>query len=248
MKHSLSFGGVAVLLTACATPAAATLVPAGAHIATSAPTLELSEGSQVSDYAFPKSIDPESRYLFYLHGQIIEDQGLAAFSPVFGPYEYLSILEALASHGFVVISELRPGGTDANAYAQEVLSQIRLLLHAGVPPGSITVVGASKGAYIAATVSHLLDDPELNYVLLGTCHPSMVADWQSRQMSLHGNVLAIRDSADELAGSCQELFDLSKGKGLGRYREIVLEVGTGHGILYKPLDEWIIPTVAWAGR
>jgi hypothetical protein len=110
------------------------------------------------------------------------------------------------------------------------------------------VVGASKGAYIAATVSHLLDDPEVNYVLLGTCPSSMVADWERRQMSLHGNVLAIRDGADELAGSCQELFDLSKGKGLGRYQEIVLEVGTGHGILYKPLDEWIGPTVAWAAR
>jgi hypothetical protein len=65
-------------------------------------------------------------------------------------------------------------------------------------------------------------------------------------MSLYGNVLAIRDAVDNLSGSCQELFDFSKGKGLGRHDEIVLNIGTGHGILYKPLDEWIQPTVNWA--
>jgi len=49
-----------------------------------------------------------------------------------------------------------------------------------------------------------------------------------------------------LLGSCAKLFALSEGKGLGRHSEIVLHVGTGHGILYKPLDEWILPTVQWA--
>jgi len=186
--------------------------------------------------------------MFYLHGQIIEDQGPAAVSPVFGAYEYVAILEALRSHGFVVISEQRSGGTDVDTYAQKVLSQVRLLLNSNVPPGNITVVGASKGGYIAATVSHLLDDPMVNYVLMGVCHPNMVADWKRRQISLHGNVLAIRDAADDIAGSCQELFDISTGKGLGRSQEIVLEVGTGHGILYKPLDEWILPAVEWATR
>ena len=246
MKHSLSFAAVAVFLAACATPPISTRVPAGTQITTSAPTPELPEASQVSDYGFPTSIDPERRYLFYLHGQIIEDQGLPAVSPVFGAYEYVSILKALEGHGFLVISEQRSSGTDVDPYAQMVLGQIRLLLNGNVPSGSITVVGASKGGYIAATVSHLLDDSMVNYVLMGVCHPSMVADWKLRQISLHGNVLAIRDSADEIAGSCQELFDISTDKGLGRYQEIVLEVGTGHGILYKPLDEWILPTVEWA--
>jgi len=88
----------------------------------------------------------------------------------------------------------------------------------------------------------------VNYVLMGVCHPNMVADWKRRQISLHGNVLAIRDAADDIAGSCQELFDISTGKGLGRSQEIVLEVGTGHGILYKPLDECILPAVEWATR
>jgi hypothetical protein len=51
-----------------------------------------------------------------------------------------------------------------------------------------------------------------------------------------------------LAGSCQELFSFSEGKGISKYNEIVLNVGKGHGILFKPLDEWIIPVIQWAGK
>lgn len=208
----------------------------------------MSATPQMAAYAFPRFIDPESRYLFYLHGKITEDQGLAAVSPEYGEYEYASILETLEDRGFEVISEQRPKDTDADAYAQRVVGQIRLLLDAHVPPGSITVVGASKGGYIAATVAHLLDGPLVNYVLLGTCYPSMVEDWTRRQVLLHGNVLAIYDSADVYAGSCQDLFDISRGKGLGRHQEMVLHIGTGHGILYKPLEEWILPTEEWARK
>jgi hypothetical protein len=30
--------------------------------------------------------------------------------------------------------------------------------------------------------------------------------------------------------------------------EIVLSVGTGHGIFFKPLDEWITSTIQWAEK
>ena len=35
----------------------------------------------LSAYAFPDAIDPAKEYLFYLHGKIIEDQGIPAISP-----------------------------------------------------------------------------------------------------------------------------------------------------------------------
>jgi hypothetical protein len=198
-------------------------------------------------YGFPASIDPAKRYLFYLHGKIIEDQGLPAISPDFGEYEYAAILEKLASYGFVVISEQRPKNTDPVAYAQKIVAQITLLLDAKVPPGQITVVGASKGAAIATLVSYQLKNEQANFVLIGTCHPDTVAEWKQNQITLYGNILSIYDFADhEYSGSCQELFKLSAGKGLARHDEIVLQIGAGHGILYKPLDAWITPTVQWA--
>lgn len=112
--------------------------------------------SVVAEYAFPASIDPEADYLFYLHGKIIEDQGLPAISPDYGEYEYAAILEALQGYDYVVISEQRAANADGIEYARRVAGQVTMLLVAGVPPEHITVVGASKGAGIAIYVSHTL--------------------------------------------------------------------------------------------
>jgi hypothetical protein len=203
--------------------------------------------SEFSAYAFPVSIDPSKKYLFYLHGKIIEDQGIPAISPDFGEYEYEAILKELAGYGFVVISEQRPKNADGMKYAGRVAGQVTELLKAGVPAKNITIVGASKGAGIALFISYLLKNEEINIVVMGTCDPDTVKSLKQNNIFLYGNVLAIRDSVDELSGSCQELFAFSEGKGIARHDEIVLHAGTGHGILYKPLDEWIEPAVEWAG-
>lgn len=200
----------------------------------------------IADYAFPDSIDPAMFYLFYLHGKITEDQGIPAISPDYGEYEYGAILEKLRGYGFVVVSEQRSKEADGMEYASRVSQQVAALLNAGVPEGHITVVGASKGAGIVIYISHFLENKEINYVLLSICHPDVVRDLKQNGIDLHGNVLSIYDSVDEFAGSCEELFALSEGKGLSRHDEIVLHIGTGHGILYKPLDEWIMPVVQWA--
>jgi hypothetical protein len=197
-------------------------------------------------YEFPASIDPADRYLFYLHGRIVEDQGVPAIDPRYGEYEYASILKRLADHGLVVISEQRAKDTIVDAYARRVVQQIGRLRSAGVPPDHITVVGASKGGWIAAWVSDMLQNRQVNFVLLGTCHPSMIEYCRVNHVTLYGNVLAISDAVDEYSGACEELFRMSEGTGLGRHEDILLHVGTGHGILYKPLDEWVLPTVNWA--
>ena len=204
--------------------------------------------AQPTGYAFPKVVDPSSRYLFYLHGQIIEDQGLPATSPVFGDYEYEAILQKLSSYGFVVISEQRPKNTDSVAYAHRINEQVAALLDDGVPAQNITVVGASKGAGITVYASHFMANEKINYVLLAICNPGNVQAFKQGQIGLFGNVLSIYDASDELAGSCQELFSFSEGKGLANFDEIVLNIGTGHGILYQPLDEWVLPTVEWANQ
>jgi hypothetical protein len=205
-----------------------------------------SETPEQKGYEFPESIDPAKRFIFYLHGKIIEDQGIPAISPEFGEYEYQAILETLSQHGFVVISEQRPNNTDGIAYARKITEQVNRLLNAGVPAKNITVVGASKGAGITIYVSNYVKNKEVNYVIMGICHPDEVEILIQAKISLSGNVLSIYDSVDNYAGSCQKLFSFSEGKGLGRFEEIVLHVGTGHGVLYQPLDEWVLPTVRWA--
>ncbi len=210
------------------------------------PPHQTSPTPELSEYAFPNSIDVTKRYMFYLHGKIIENQGIPAISPDFGEYEYAAILERLSGYGFVVISEQRKKNTDGMEYARKVAEQVSTLLDAGVPAKNITVVGASQGAGIAIFVSHYLMNEEINYVLLAICNPDEVKYLKQNQITFYGNILSIYDFVDEFAGSCQELFSFSEGKGISRHEEIVLSIGTGHGVLYQPLDEWIIPTVQWA--
>jgi hypothetical protein len=228
-------------------PGTSTILPTSTTIQTTSPP-QLTPTSPLSKYAFPTSIAPAKEYLFYLHGKIIEDQGLPAIDPNYGEYEYQAILEKLAGYGFVVISEPRPKNTDSGIYAQKITRQVKALLQAGVPPKHITVVGASKGAGITILVSQLVQNKDVNYVIMAICDPATVADLKQNGIILYGNVLSIYDYKDDLAGSCDDLFSFSEGKGLSQHDEIVLKVGTGHGVLYKPLDEWITPIVQWARK
>lgn len=240
MKRVLIFFLVLLFQVGCG-PAKPAATPA-----TLQPPVAPTNTPALPGYAFPVAIDPAQRYLFYLHGKIIEDQGIPAVSPDYGAYEYEAILKKLSDYDFVVISEQRPKNADPLKYAKRVAGQVTVLLQAGVPAKHITVVGASKGAGITVTVSSLLENKEINYVLMGICHPDEVAEFKQNQTVLYGNVLSIYDSVDAYAGSCQDLFSFSAGKGIARHDEIVLHIGAGHGILYKPLDEWILPVVQWA--
>ena len=252
MKKILTFLLAMLILVGCAatepvmTPVPVIVSETPAPAVTPLPPVTPKVISELSAYTFPVSIDPSKQYLFYLHGKIVEEQGIHAVSPDYGEYEYEAILEKLAGHGFIVISEQRPKNADGTKYAERVVGQVTELLKAGVPAKNITVIGASKGGGIALAISYHLKNGEVNFVVMGTCDPDTVTSMKQNDMFLYGNVLAIHDSTDEYAGSCQELFEMSEGKRIGRHEEIILHIGTGHGILYKPLDEWIIPAVEWA--
>ena len=150
-------------------------------------------------------------------------------------------VDTLLAKGFTVISEARAKDTDVNQYATKVVRQINALVNAGVPPQHITVVGASKGALITMRISTLLKNKDVNFVIMSNCN-----DWVDKnfQIDLYGNVLSIYDIKDEFGGTCQKFFD--KAHGLNRHNEVVLKVGTGHAVLYKPLKEWVDPVVEWA--
>ncbi|MBD3850305.1 MAG: alpha/beta hydrolase [Acidobacteria bacterium] len=189
----------------------------------------------------PVQIDPNSRYLFYLHGAIIERAGVRPTHPEFGVYEYREILEVFAGRGFVVISEARPAGTNGAVYAEKVADQVGALMKGGVSPEHITVVGFSKGGGIAITASSILSEERLNFVFMGACGP-----WLDSRPEIvpHGRLLALREKSDDLVGSCEELFARTTSE--GERKEIILELGGGHGAFYRPQSEWLGPVVEWA--
>jgi hypothetical protein len=197
------------------------------------------------DLGLQKTVDSAALVVIYLHGRIVEEQGVYAVSPEYGSYRFQEILDAITARGFVVIGEVRPKGTDMGDYARRVVQQIEALRARGVPTSHITVVGASRGAGIAALVSGMVGDSGVNTVLLAICNSEMEATWKRDGVCVKGNVLTLYDSKDSVASSCRSLLERCAPT-LRDHGEIVVTVGTGHGILYQPLPAWIEPTVAWA--
>jgi predicted esterase len=189
----------------------------------------------------PAEIDPGAHYLIYLHGAIIETQGVRPTHPRFGVYEYQEILEIFSGRGFVVISEARSTGTDGAKYAEKIVGQVETLLAAGVPPDHVTVVGFSKGGGIAIAASSMLANDDVNFVFMAACNPWLDSH---PEIVARGRLLSIRESSDDLVGSCEGFFERSPSP--NDHVEIVLGLGGGHGAFYRPRPEWVDPVVEWA--
>ncbi len=190
----------------------------------------------------PRDIDAKGRYLFYLHGLIVENEGVRPTSPKYGVYEYEEILDTFKNKGFIVISEPRPKGTDPEQYAAKVVAQIKNLLKAGVPPQHIIVVGASRGGGIAIITSTRLKNRQVKFAILAAC-----GDWDVYKkvgIDLWGAILSVYDVNDDVAGTCSDFF--KKSTGVSKKKEVVLKLGLGHGILYRPMKEWVDLVTEWA--
>ncbi len=188
----------------------------------------------------PENPNQTEYYLFYLHGLIIEEAGIRPNHPEFGYYEYELILETLSKNGFTVISEVRAKGTEIISYAERVAKQIKTLINKGVPPGHISLIGASKGGAIGAYVSKLLNEKQIHYVILAGLFKKYLVD---DELHLTGNVLSIHDRADKLEITPDLYF--SRSNRIGRHEALVVEKGIGHGLVYKPYKEWLHPAIEW---
>ena len=193
--------------------------------------------------AIPEILDPSADYLIYLHGAIIEEQGMQPTHPQWGSYHYAEILQAFADRGFTVISEARPAGTRPDIYADHLITEVRGLLDGGVPEEQVTVVGFSKGGVIALLASRIIAREQVSWIIQGGCGP-----WLDRfpEFVPGGRLLSQIDQADDVARSCQDLFTRMPEGAV--FEENTLELGSGHGAFYTVNPEWFEPAVEWAGR
>jgi hypothetical protein len=191
----------------------------------------------------PDNPDTTKLYLFYLHGLIVEEAGIRPKSEEHGYYEYELILQELAEAGFIVISEAREKGTQVKPYAEKIAAQIKKLLASNVPPENITVAGASKGGIISAYVSAMVQEKEINYIFLAGLFEKCLTD---ENLKLYGKILSIHDQSDKASITPSLYFQRSKG--LGQFKEIVLKLDIGHGLIYRPYREWIDPLLGWVKK
>lgn len=182
------------------------------------------------------------KYVFFLHNMFLELKPLGEKHPEYGRVEYNEILAAYRKRGFTVLSDIRPQGTDGKEYAKKIAHQADSLIKAGIAPSNITIVGTSKGGYIAMQVSSILHNSDVNYVFIGCCYKSMLAEDPS--LNVCGNILSIYEKSDNTE-TCNTITQASKCS-IPHYKEILLHTGMKHGFLYKANKEWLKPSMTWA--
>ncbi|MBA2421925.1 MAG: alpha/beta hydrolase [Chitinophagales bacterium] len=183
------------------------------------------------------------KYIFYLHGKIVEDQGANALSPDFGSYQYEAILDSFRKANFIVVSEVRNSQIDIKDYARHVADEINDLLKAGTGAKNVTVVGASKGALIAMYVSTFLKNKEANFVFLAACSDGNFNAFPD--IHFYGNILSIYENSDDIGRSCIRFKDRVPDS-IPHYKELETNTGLRHGFLFRPLTEWMKPAIKWA--
>jgi len=186
-------------------------------------------------------------YLFYLHGQILEEQGIHAVDTIngYGAYQYEDILNVFRKAKFTVLSEVRKKNTNAIEYAHKIVHQIDSLIKSGVKPNDITVVGASKGAVISMFISSFLKNKDVNFVFLAGCNDGILNRFP--QIQFCGNILSIYEKSDFIGHSCLK-FTQRTPLSIPHYKEIELNTGLKHGFLFKPLPQWMEPAIKWASN
>jgi hypothetical protein len=204
-------------------------------------------------YNLPSVINPSARYVFFLHGKIVEKRGPNGMHHCFGTYDYHGIVKSFRNQGFVVISEVRPERTKLDKYAGKIERQIKILLSYGLSPEQITVVGFSKGSAIALLVSTRLKDLGINFVLMSGCthNGTHVLDRYRKVIdrsvhSMQGRFLHIYDVSDQKCDVCRKI--LKNVSAEVTFKEMKLKNGLGHGLFYRPRKDWIEPVTEWISQ
>ncbi|MBQ0737867.1 hypothetical protein [Mesonia mobilis] len=185
----------------------------------------------------------DERFIFFLHNRFLEEHDLNELHPEYGTTEYKEIISEFEKSGLNVISEKRNGNVNARDYAVGIVNQIVNLIKTGVEPQKITIVGTSKGGYIAQYVSTLANNPNLNFVFVASFRSSDIQNIP--EINFCGNILTIYEKSDPFGVSALERKKISNCE-IKHFKEIELNTGLGHGFLFKPLKEWIEPTIKWA--
>ncbi len=185
------------------------------------------------------SKNSSEKHIFYLHGRIIEIQGINAKSQKFGAYKYTEIIDSLKSIG-IVHNVVRTNDTDFEEFCKKTSKQIDSLITIGIAAKNITVIGASKGAVMAMYISNINSSP-INYIFLAGNNDYRES---TRKWNFHGRILGFYEKSDLIAGKDYQYW-IDKSTNAIKFEQIELNTGLGHGFLYTPIKEWFNPTKKW---
>lgn len=182
-----------------------------------------------------------TNYIFFLHNKFVEELPLTTAHPEYGICDYHGIVDGFKKSGAVVYSEIRPKNTDVKKYAAKVAHQVDSLLKKGVQASAITIVGTSKGGFIAQQACGMIKNKNINYVFVGCCDDDISSN---PDVVYYGNILAIHEASD-IWHSCRNMA-AKPGTSMPHYKEILLHTGLKHGFLFQPRSEWMKPAILWS--
>ncbi len=185
---------------------------------------------------------PTGKIISYQHGKIVESQGVNAISPTYGKYEYTKIIERFKKEGYGVIGTVREKDSDTEHRISRLTQQIDSLRIYGYKPENITLLGASKGAALTLYTSTRLSTTNVNIVVLGVCSEWTKKYFDDNDLQLHGRIFSIYEVSDKWNQSCRLI---NYGTGITEFKELKINTNLQHGFLFKPLDEWVLPTIDW---
>ena len=173
--------------------------------------------------------ETDDRIIFFLHNRFLEEHKLSELHPEYGRTEYNEIIAEFENSGFKVLSEKRNGNFNARDYAVGIVNQIDSLLKTGIEPQKITIVGTSKGGYIAQYVSTLANKQDLNFVFIASFRNSDIQNIPD--IHYCGNILTIYEKSDSFGVSSLERKKTSNCE-IKNFKEIELNTGMGHGFFF----------------
>jgi len=186
----------------------------------------------------PSNPDSGSKYIFYLHGSVEENEGSTE--------KYETAVEAISDSNATVISEVRDD-TSPISYAVKLKGQVSTLISKGVPASNITISGFSKGSIIALAAAGIINNKDINYVLLAGCSEFLNSKYNVDPTKATGRILSIYDSGDEKFGSCEDIIKDSDNL---IFEEAELDSGKGHKLFRIPkekfIEQWRDPLIDWA--
>ena len=191
----------------------------------------------------PSNPDPNSKFLFYMHGRFLEKNKNTAV------YQYPEILKSFAGSGFSVIGEIRKSAEFApNIYARRIFDQVNQLISRGVPASNITVAGHSKGGILTMVASSLIQRDDMRFAVLASCAYTgkQVNSYnrfiRSRAKQMRGIFLIMWEKSDKGFADCNKAMEVSGVP----FRNIRLSNGGGHRLFYQPKMSWMRPLIKFA--
>lgn len=183
------------------------------------------------------------KHIIFLHNRYLETHTIQDKHPKYGRVELDLVKAKFEKEGFTVIANKRDGTLSIDSITKKIVNQVDSLIEAGTTAQEITIVGTSKGGYIAQFVSSYLKNENLNFVFIGCYQNSDIKDYPN--INFCGNILTIYEKSDPYGVSAIKKKEVSSLK-VPNFKEIELNTGMNHGFLFKAMDEWIIPCTNWA--